>query len=82
MTSTPSTHWLICAQVADHIGKLKAIAGFLQILASIPMVFGDTLILPYIYAHGDEPLLTAATAADPAAANRLSLLPEWLRVAA
>ena len=42
---------MICAQVADHIGKLKAIAGFLQILASIPMVFGDTLILPYIYAQ-------------------------------
>ena len=35
--------------LADNVGKLKAIAGFLQILASIPMVFGDTLILPYVY---------------------------------
>ena len=51
MASAPSTHWFICAQVADNIGKLKAVAGFLQILASIPMVFGDTLILPYVYAQ-------------------------------
>ncbi|KAL1514862.1 hypothetical protein AB1Y20_003946 [Prymnesium parvum] len=36
--------------------------------------------LPYVYARRGEPLLTAATALEPACARQAALLPRWLRL--
>ena len=35
--------------IMRHIGKVKALASFYQIIAAIPMVFGASLSLPFAY---------------------------------
>ena len=42
-------HTGISGFIMSHMGKAKALASFYQIIAAIPMVFGESLALPFAY---------------------------------